>query len=68
MHFATFAGSAHEAFEPLVRLVEGREREGRGDWWDFGGFGAVDVGGGGIVSLEDEDAVSISVSGDESRV
>jgi hypothetical protein len=26
MHFATFAGSEHEALEPLIRLVEGRER------------------------------------------
>lgn len=52
MHFATFAGSEHEALEPLVRLVEGRERVGRGDWWTEGGFGAVDVGGGGVVPLD----------------
>jgi hypothetical protein len=51
MHFATFAGSEHEALEPLVRLVEGREQQGRGDWWAEGGFGAVDVGGGGVVPL-----------------
>ena len=68
MHFATFAGSEHEALEPLVRLVAGRERvlgtegiddmgskdgKGRGrgkeDWEEEGGFGAVDVGGGGVV-------------------
>jgi hypothetical protein len=68
MHFATFAGSEHEALEPLIRLVEGRERalgregiddmgskggKGRGrgkdDWEEEGGFGAVDVGGGGVI-------------------
>jgi len=59
MHFATFAGSEHEALEPLVRLVEGRERVGRGDWWDEGGFGAVDVGGGGVVPLGDTMSASV---------
>lgn len=53
MHFATFAGSEHEALEPLVRLVEGRERVGRGDWWVEDGFGAVDIGAGGVVPLGD---------------
>ena len=68
MHFATFAGSEHEALEPLIRLVEGRERvlgtkgvddvgskdgkgrsRGKKDWENEGGFGAVDVGGGGVI-------------------
>jgi len=60
MHFAMFAGSEYEALEPLVRLVEGRERalghmeqhgrwRGKEDWEEEGGFGAVDVGGGGVV-------------------
>ena len=51
MHFATFAGSEYEALEPLVRLIEGRESSGRGGWEEEGGFGAVDVGGGGIVAI-----------------
>jgi hypothetical protein len=56
MHFATFAGGEHEALEPLVRLVEGREKvlgfeKGRGGWEEEGGFGAVDVGGGGVISI-----------------
>jgi hypothetical protein len=29
MHFATVAGSLHEVLKPLVRFVEGGEREGR---------------------------------------
>jgi hypothetical protein len=44
MHFATFAGSEHEALEPLVRLVNGREKVGRGNWNEEGGIGAIDVG------------------------
>ena len=51
MHFACFAGSHDEAMEPLVRLVEGRESVGVGDWGVLGGFGVVDVGGGGIVEI-----------------
>jgi hypothetical protein len=54
MHFATFAGGEYEALEPLVRLVEGREKAGRGGWEKEGGFGAVDVGGGGVVRLVDK--------------
>jgi len=48
MHFATFAGSEHEA---LVRLVVGREKAGRGGWEVEGGFGSVDVGDGGVVRV-----------------
>jgi hypothetical protein len=65
MHFATFAGGEDEALEPLVRLVKGRERmldmdrndetdrtrrrRGKADWEEEGGFGAVDIGAGGVV-------------------
>jgi len=53
MHFATFAGGEYESLEPLVRLVEGREKvlwfeKGRGRWEAEGGFWASDVGGGDI--------------------
>ena len=59
MHFATFAGGEHEALEPLVRLVEGREKvlgfeQGRGGWEEEGGFGAVDVSSGGLLVLAGE--------------
>ncbi|KIJ67801.1 hypothetical protein HYDPIDRAFT_179945 [Hydnomerulius pinastri MD-312] len=40
MHFATWAGSDDEANEPLLRLKRARG----GDWWEEGGFGALDVG------------------------
>ena len=56
MHFATFAGSEHEAMEPLIRLVECREEllgfeKGKGGWEEGGGFGAVHIGGGGVVRV-----------------
>jgi hypothetical protein len=53
MHFATFAGSDVEAFDPIVELEEakremsGQEGEGLqvvGDWWMEGGMGVIDVG------------------------
>lgn len=45
MHFATFAGSADEAWEPLERLALALREEGRElGWRKEGGFGAVDVG------------------------
>ncbi|KAI6121741.1 beta-lactamase superfamily domain-containing protein [Pisolithus sp. B1] len=40
MHFATWAGSDHEANEPLLRLARARS----GDWWEEDGFGALNVG------------------------
>jgi N-acyl-phosphatidylethanolamine-hydrolysing phospholipase D len=53
MHFATFAGSDVEAFDPIVELeqakreVGGLDGEGAqtvGDWWTEGGMGVIDVG------------------------
>jgi N-acyl-phosphatidylethanolamine-hydrolysing phospholipase D len=44
MHFATFAGSDVEAMEPLLELVESREKEEVGDWTEEGGFGTINVG------------------------
>lgn len=45
MHFATFAGSDVEAFEPIVELSAEREKRGiPARWEDEGGFGVVDVG------------------------
>jgi hypothetical protein len=56
MHFATFAGSDVEAFDPIVELEQakremGGEGEGKaigaqtvGDWWMEGGMGVIDVG------------------------
>ena len=69
MHFATFAGGESEAVEPLVRLSEAKARVERaaeaedakeqggvrviGEWWEEGGFGVVDIGGGGLIKLRD---------------
>ena len=44
MHFATFAGTDVEAFEPIVELEAEKERLGIGNWGEEGGFGVVDVG------------------------
>ena len=58
MHFATFAGSDFEAFDPIVELEQAKremgglgegEGEGEGmqivgDWWMEGGMGVIDVG------------------------
>lgn len=44
MHFSTFAGSETEMVEPLVELKQAKEKEKVGDWWEEGGFGAVDIG------------------------
>jgi hypothetical protein len=58
MHCATFAGGEYESLEPLVRLVEGREKvlwfeKSRGGWEAEGGFGASDDVGGGDISVSD---------------
>jgi hypothetical protein len=44
MHFATFAGSDIEAFEPIVELTAERQKRGIPGWEEEGGFGVVDVG------------------------
>ncbi|KZS91257.1 Metallo-hydrolase/oxidoreductase [Sistotremastrum niveocremeum HHB9708] len=44
MHFATFAGSDVEAFEPIVELTSEREKLNIGDWAEEGGFGVIDIG------------------------
>lgn len=44
MHFATFAGSDIEAFEPIVELTKEREELGIGDWHEENGFGVINIG------------------------
>ncbi len=44
MHFATFAGSDVEALEPVVELMEARDKQGLDDLRDDWGFGVIDVG------------------------
>lgn len=45
MHFATFAGSVDEAWEPLERLALALRKEGEEiGWRKEGGIGAIDVG------------------------
>jgi len=59
MHFATFAGSDVEAFDPIVELERakremgggegggeaiGAQTQAVGDWWMEGGMGVIDVG------------------------
>ncbi|TFK82222.1 Metallo-hydrolase/oxidoreductase [Polyporus arcularius HHB13444] len=44
MHFATFAGSDVEALEPVVELMEARDKQGVNDLRDDWGFGVIDVG------------------------
>jgi N-acyl-phosphatidylethanolamine-hydrolysing phospholipase D len=53
MHFATFAGSDIEAFEPIVELTECRDKFSIGDWFDEGGFGVIDIGETAMINLED---------------
>ncbi|EIW83080.1 Metallo-hydrolase oxidoreductase [Coniophora puteana RWD-64-598 SS2] len=47
MHFATWAGSDHEAFEPQYRLIQARS----GDWHEEGGFGVIDIGESVVISV-----------------
>ncbi|KIJ36543.1 hypothetical protein M422DRAFT_261108 [Sphaerobolus stellatus SS14] len=67
MHFATFAGSDVEAFEPIVELevakdkendkrqtTQGEEAEVVGDWNIEGGFGIIDIGETAIIPVTDE--------------
>jgi len=58
MHFATFAGSEIEAFEPIVELTQEREKEEDGvkvgEWWEVGGFGVINVGETARVPLDGE--------------
>ena len=44
MHFATFAGSDIEAFDPIVQLTLNRDAAGIGDWSSNGGFGIINIG------------------------
>ena len=62
MHFATFAGSDVEAFDPVVELerakreiggLEGEEMQAVGDWWMEGGMGVIDVGETAVVRVGD---------------
>jgi N-acyl-phosphatidylethanolamine-hydrolysing phospholipase D len=62
MHFATFAGSDVEAFDPIVELEQakrelgGLEGEGAltvGDWWTEGGMGVIDVGETAVVRVDE---------------
>jgi N-acyl-phosphatidylethanolamine-hydrolysing phospholipase D len=62
MHFATFAGSDVEAFDPIVELerakreidgLEGEETQAVGDWWMEGGMGVIDVGETAVVRVGD---------------
>ncbi|KAI0042728.1 Metallo-hydrolase/oxidoreductase [Auriscalpium vulgare] len=61
MHFATFAGSDIEAFDPIVELEQAKELIGRetgedgksasvGEWWEEGGMGVIDVGETAVIS------------------
>lgn len=54
MHFATFAGSDVEAFDPIVQLTKSREEFHVGDWSDENGFGIIDVGETAVIPLEDD--------------
>jgi N-acyl-phosphatidylethanolamine-hydrolysing phospholipase D len=44
MHFATFAGSDIEAFDPIVKLTNAKDENQVGNWEEEGGFGVIDVG------------------------
>ena len=44
MHFGTFVGSDTEAREALIELAQAREELQVGDWYEEGGFGAIDIG------------------------
>jgi hypothetical protein len=61
MHFATFAGSAHEALEPLVELSLAREETNVGDWMEEGGFGWVNIGDTAIIPVTEDGVVNDSV-------
>ena len=44
MHFGTFVGSDTEAREALIELAQARGELQVGDWYEEGGFGAIDIG------------------------
>ncbi|EKM54953.1 uncharacterized protein PHACADRAFT_255196 [Phanerochaete carnosa HHB-10118-sp] len=52
MHFATFAGSDGEAWEPVAELVAAKEKQHVGDWHEEGGFGVIDIGETVVVAME----------------
>jgi len=54
MHFATFAGSDVEAFEPITELVDAKKKERVGEWDEEGGFGTIDVGATAILPITTE--------------
>jgi N-acyl-phosphatidylethanolamine-hydrolysing phospholipase D len=64
MHFATFAGSDIEAFEPIVELTEIRDKHSIGDWHEEGGFGVIDIGETAMINIRDSgmDAMDASSS------
>ncbi|KAF8580254.1 Metallo-hydrolase/oxidoreductase, partial [Ramaria rubella] len=54
MHFATFAGSAIEAFEPITELINAKDKENIKDWDEEEGFGTIDVGATAILPITPE--------------
>lgn len=65
MHFATFAGSAHEAIEPLVELSLAREEAKVGDWIEDGGFGWVNIGDTAIIPVREDASGAVVQDGVE---
>jgi N-acyl-phosphatidylethanolamine-hydrolysing phospholipase D len=61
MHFATFAGSDVEALEPIVELMEAKDKERVGGWEVDWGFGTIDVGATAVVEVGARDAKDVSV-------
>lgn len=57
MHFATFAGSDIEAFEPIVELTEAKVKRAVGDWYDEGGFGVIDIGETAVINLDRQGSI-----------
>ncbi|KAI0061252.1 Metallo-hydrolase/oxidoreductase [Artomyces pyxidatus] len=58
MHFATFAGSDIEAFDPIVELEHAKLELGKegetgavGEWWEEGGMGVIDIGETAVVAV-----------------
>jgi len=64
MHFATFAGSDIEAFEPIVELTEIRDNHSIGDWHAEGGFGVINIGETAMISIENSADEACSPSQD----
>jgi N-acyl-phosphatidylethanolamine-hydrolysing phospholipase D len=66
MHFATFAGSDVEAFDPIIELERAKREMGGaqtvGDWWMEGGMGVIDVGETAVVRVGNERRASPKLS------